>query len=282
LPAVISIQSPSSRGGGSGSGFIISNDGLAITNHHVAGSRPKLLGVTNDGDRIDADLIGEDPANDIAVLKLKASELPVAMLGDSDTLRVGQLAVAIGSPLGLHSTVSTGVISALGRSMRSEQGRLIENIIQHAAPINPGNSGGPLVDSLNRVVGVNTAIIQFTQGIGFAVPANTARWVVSEILAHGRVRRRQLDILGTTCQLPRRIILQLDLLADCGVLVSEVLHGGAAEAADIRSDDIIVTVNDRIITSVDDIHRLMNAIPADHELTLGVVRGERMIERTLN
>ena len=279
-PAVISVQTPGGRGG-SGSGFLISDDGLAITNCHVADGRKKLTGVTSDGDRIDAELVGDDPANDIAVLKLDARDLPTAKLGDSDQLRVGQLVVAIGSPLGLQSTVSTGVVSALGRSMRSQEGRLIENIVQHAAPINPGNSGGPLVDSLNRVIGVNTAIIQFTQGIGFAVPSNSAKWVASEILAHGKVRRRQLDIMGTTVPMPNRLMVKLDLFADSGVLVREVLDGGAADRAGIRPDDVIVAINERIVTSIDDIHRLLNVVPADIRLSLSLIRNERLIERTL-
>ncbi|MGI9519242.1 MAG: S1C family serine protease [Pirellulaceae bacterium] len=279
-PAVISVQSNTGRGG-SGSGFLISGDGLAITNCHVANGRQKLIAVTNDGDHIDAELIGDDAANDIAVLKLAASDLPYAELGESQNLRVGQLVVAIGSPLGLHSTVSTGVVSALGRSMRSQEGRLIENIIQHAAPINPGNSGGPLVDSRNQVIGINTAIIQFTQGIGFAVPSSTASWVTGEILAHGRVRRRQLDIMGTTVQLPNRLLVKLDLLADSGVLVSETLPGGAADRAGLQSDDVVVAINGRIVTSVDDIHRLLNAVPKDHELVVSLIRDERLIERTL-
>lgn len=279
-PAVISVQTPDGRGG-SGSGFLISGDGLAITNCHVANARQKLIGVTNDGDRIDAQLIGDDPANDIALLKLNASDLPFAELGDSDQLRVGQLVVAIGSPLGLQSTVSTGVVSAVGRSMRSQAGRLIENIVQHAAPINPGNSGGPLVDSLNRVIGVNTAIIQFTQGIGFAVPSNSARWVTSEILAYGHVRRRQLEIMGTTIPLPNQLMIKLDLFADSGVLVREVLDGGAADKAGVQADDVIVSLNGRIITSIDDIHRLLNSIPGDMTLNLSIIRNEKLIERVL-
>ncbi len=276
-PAVISVQSPAGQGG-IGSGFLIGESGLAITNCHVAQGRRKLIGVTQDGDRIDAELIGDDAANDIAVLRLRASDLPQAKLGDSQQLRVGQLVVAIGSPLGLHSTVSTGVISALGRSMRSQEGRLIENVVQHAAPINPGNSGGPLVDSLNRVIGVNTAIIQFTQGIGFAVPANTVQWVVTEILAHGRVRRRQLDILGTSVPIPRRQMIELDLLADSGVGVSEVLPAGAAQRAGIRPHDIIVAINGRIVTSIDDIHRLLNTMAGDVSLQLSLIRGGSLLE----
>lgn len=277
-PAVISVQTRNGRGG-SGSGFIISTDGIAVTNCHVAAGREQLIGITNDGDRIDAELVGDDPANDIAILKLRARDLPAAKLGDSDQVRVGQLVVAIGSPLGLQSTVSTGVVSSLGRSMRGQDGRLIENIIQHAAPINPGNSGGPLVDSLNRIVGVNTAIIQFTQGIGFAVPSNTARWVANEILTHGQVRRRHLEILGSTVPLPQRLRIELDLLADSGVLIREVISGGAADRAGLQPDDIIVSINGRIVTGIDDIHRLLNTFPNDAELAVSFVRSGRLIER---
>ncbi len=279
-PAVISVQSRDRRGG-SGSGFIISPDGLAITNSHVAEGISQLIAVTSDGDRIDAELLGDDPANDVAVLKLAASELPVARLGDSACLRVGQLVVAIGSPLGLQSTVSTGVVSAVGRNMRSPQGRLIENIIQHAAPINPGNSGGPLVDSLHQVVGINTAIIPFAQGIGFAVPINTARWVVSEILAHGEVRRREIGILGTTAQLSRQLRVQLDLLSDSGVLVSEVVPGGAADRGGVQPDDLLVAINGRIVSGVDDIHRLLGLFSADQPLALSIVRSRRLIEKVI-
>ena len=177
---------------------------------------------TTDGDRLRAEVVGDDPATDLAVLRLAASGLPYAQLGDSDALRVGQLVIAMGSPLGLQSTVSTGVVSALGRSMRARDGRLIENIVQHAAPINPGNSGGPLVDSRGLVVGVNTAIIAMAQGLGFAIPSNTAEWVLHEILTHGRVRRRQLGIVAKVTRLPRALVRELDLLADQGVEVHEV------------------------------------------------------------
>lgn len=270
-PAVVSIQSKSGRGG-FGSGFLISSDGLAVTNCHVIQGQESLVAVTVDGDQIDAELIGQDPANDIAVLKLLASDMPVAVPGDSDDLKVGQLVVAIGSPLGLQSTVSTGVVSALGRSMRSQEGQLIDDIIQHSAPINPGNSGGPLVDSLNRVIGVNTAIIQFTQGIGFAVSSNTASWVVSELLQHGKVRRRQLGILGTTVPISKRMLVRLDLFSDSGVLISEIISGGNAERSGLRAQDIIVSINGRIVTGIDDLHRLLRTIPRDHSLDVVLIR----------
>src|SRR5439155_787748 len=177
-PAVISVAPhPTDRQSGQGSGFLITPDGFALTNSHVARGRPRLRATTEEGDALDARLIGDDPSTDLALIRLAARDLPHAELGDSDTLQVGQLVIAMGNPFGFRSTVSTGVVSATGRAMRSEEGRLIENIVQHTAPLNPGNSGGPLVDSRGRVVGINTAIIATAQGLGFAIPASTARWV---------------------------------------------------------------------------------------------------------
>jgi S1-C subfamily serine protease len=167
-PAVISVSGVRGERGGSGSGFLITPDGYALTNSHVVDGRPRLVAETADGDRVDAQVVGDDPATDLALLRLASNDLPYAPMGDSTTLRVGQLIIAMGSPLGLQTTVSTGVVSAVGRSMRGQDGRLIENVVQHSAPINPGNSGGPLVDSRGRVVGVNTAIVAWAQGLGFA------------------------------------------------------------------------------------------------------------------
>ena len=270
-PAVIHVQGDRGQSGGSGSGFILTDDGIAITNHHVSGERRKLKVRTSDGDKIEAKVLGADPANDIAVLKLSANDLPHSKLGKTDQLRVGQLVVAIGSPLGLQSTVSSGIVSALGRSMRSQDGRLIENIIQHSAPINPGNSGGPLVDSLGQVIGVNTAIIAMAQGLCFAVSGNTVQWVVDEILSHGQVRRRQLGIVAHTVSIRRDAIVAYDLLSETGVEVVEVSEGGAAIESGIRHGDLIVAINDRIVTSVDDIHRLLSAIPVSTPLTLTIL-----------
>ena len=192
------------------------------------------------------------------LFRLAARDLPFAPLGDSDALRVGQLLIAIGSPFGFQSTVSTGVVSALNRTMRGEEGRLIENIIQHSAPLNPGNSGGPLVDSRGRVVGVNTAIIAMAQGLGFAVPANTARWVISELLSHGRVRRLHLGITATLVSLPRRLMVDLDLLNDRAIEVVAVEPGGSAAAAGIRPGDLILAAGGRLLNSIDDLHRLLS------------------------
>lgn len=279
LPAVISVgRRRGEEDGGSGSGFLISPDGLALTNSHVVGGERHLLAETNDGDRVDVEVIGDDPATDIALLRLAARDLPYAELGDSEALRVGQLVIAMGSPLGLQSTVSTGVVSALGRSMRSRDGRLIENIVQHAAPINPGNSGGPLVDSRGRVVGVNTAIIAMAQGLGFAISSQTARWVTTEILAHGQVRRRQLGITATVQRLPKALIRSLDLWSESAVQIIDVLPGGLAERAGLRSDDLVVSLNDRITASIDDIHRLLTLLPPEAPIELVVVRNGRKLE----
>jgi S1-C subfamily serine protease len=274
-PAVVSITGRGADGrGGSGSGFIVTPDGYAITNSHVIDDRQRLEAETTEGDRLHAEIIGDDPATDLAVVRLASNGLPYAQLGDSDALRVGQLVIAMGSPLGLQSTVSTGVVSALGRSMRARDGRLIENIIQHAAPINPGNSGGPLVDSRGLVVGINTAIIAMAQGLGFAIPANTAEWVLQEILTHGRVRRRQLGIVANTTRIPRSLVRSLDLLADQGVEVHEVAPRSVADLAGIRPDDIIVALAGRLVTSIDDLHRLLMTIPADQGFEMTIVRGE--------
>jgi S1-C subfamily serine protease len=228
-PAVISVTGrPDERPQGLGSGFLISADGLAVTNSHVVHGRRRLRTETQDGDLLEAEVVGDDPATDLALLKLAARDLPTVELGDSAALQAGQLVIALGHPLGFHSTVSTGVVSALGRAMRSQQGRLIESVVQHTAPLNPGNSGGPLLDSRGRVVGINTAIIALAQGIGFAVPANTAQWVVRELVAHGRVRRLSLGITAAVVDLPRRLVRELDLLADQAVLVSDLVAGGAA------------------------------------------------------
>jgi S1-C subfamily serine protease len=274
-PAVISVSGQDGDGrGGSGSGFLLTPDGYAITNSHVVNDRRKLSAETTDGDRLAAELVGDDPATDLAVIRLAASGLPITQLGDSAGLRVGQLVIAMGSPLGLQSTVSTGVVSALGRSMRGRDGRLIENVIQHAAPINPGNSGGPLVDSRGFVVGINTAIIALAQGLGFAIPSSTAEWVIGEILTHGHVRRRQLGIAAQVTRLPRMLVRELDLLADQGVEVREVTRGGLAAEAGLQAGDVIVALAGRLVTTIDDVHRLLMTVPADRGFELTVLRDD--------
>jgi len=276
-PAVISVTGRGADDrGGSGSGFIVTPDGYALTNSHVVNNRLQLVAETADGDRLRTEIIGDDPATDLAVVRLAANGLPHARLGDSAALRVGQLVIAIGSPLGLQSTVSTGVVSATGRSMRGRDGRLIENVIQHAAPINPGNSGGPLVDSRGLVVGINTAIIALAQGLGFAIPSNTAEWVLGEILTHGQVRRRQLGIAVQVTRLPRALVRELDLLADQAVEVREVTRGSVAAAAGLDPGDLIVALAGRLVTSIDDLHRLLMMVPTDRGFELTILRHERL------
>lgn len=274
-PAVISV---SGAGQGSGSGFVISADGHAVTNSHVVAGRRHLTAETNEGDRLDVQVVGDDPATDIALLRLASKDMSPATFGDSKSIRVGQLVIAMGSPLGLHSTVSTGVISAMGRSMRGQDGRLIENIVQHAAPINPGNSGGPLVDSRGNVVGVNTAIVANAQGLGFAVPGNTAQWVVAELLEHGAVRRRQLGISATTQPLSGAVMRRFDLLADHAVRVVDAEPNGIAFLSGVRRGDLIVEINGRITASVDDVHRLLSVIARDADLTVTLIRDDQRLE----
>ena len=276
-PAVLTIRHPDDRAG-SGSGFIISDDGYAITNSHVCAGAKRLVAETNEGDRVDPEVIGDDPATDVALIRLAARDLPFADVGDSNAIRVGQLVIAIGSPLGLSSTVSTGVVSAVGRSMRSTQGRLIENVIQHAAPINPGNSGGPLVDSHGNVVGINTAVIAPAQAVGFAVPSATAQWVINEVLVHGRVRRRQLGVIASTIAIPKRTIRELDLLGDHAVEVARLLPHAPAVESGLRVGDWIVAVQGRIVSSVDDIHRLVAELSQFDSLALTVIRGSRQFD----
>ena len=281
-PAVVSIVSAQGDGNsGSGSGFFIAPDGFALTNSHVVDGRKKVHATTAEGDRLDAEVIGDDPATDLALLRVQASELPFADIGDSDALQVGQLVIAMGNPLGFDSTVSTGVVSALGRSMRGQEGRLIESIVQHSAPLNPGNSGGPLVNSHGRVVGVNTAVIAMAQGMGFAVPANTARWVTSELISHGRVRRPFIGVTVGVVQVPAGVSRDLDLWNDRAVRVGGLSAKGPAARAGIQRGDLIVAVNDRIVSSVDDLHRILSTGTAGKALTFQIIRDRRKFELTV-
>jgi S1-C subfamily serine protease len=280
-PSVISVSGRGNREGGAGSGFVITPDGFAMTNSHVVNGRERLKATTDDGDSLDASLVGDDPATDLALIRIEARDLPYMELGDSNSLQVGQLVIAVGNPFGFSSTVSTGVISAVGRSMRSREGRLIENIVQHTAPLNPGNSGGPLVDSRGRLVGVNTAIIAFAQGLGFAVPGNTARWVASELLAHGKVHRLAMGIHATMAMIPRWLTRRLDLLSEETVEVVEVLPDSPAAAAGIQSGDWIVSAAGRLIAGTDDLHRVLATLPAGREVPIEIVRDDRRVELTV-
>ncbi|HSR11994.1 MAG TPA: trypsin-like peptidase domain-containing protein [Thermodesulfobacteriota bacterium] len=263
---------------GAGSGTIITPDGYILTNDHVASQAEKLTAILADGRRLNATLVGTDPATDLALIRASALGLPFATLGDSSGLRVGQLVIAIGNPFGFQSTVSTGVVSALGRALRSREGRLIENIVQHTAPLNPGNSGGPLVDSRGRVVGVNTAIIAMAQGIGFSIPSNTARWVVSQILTQGRVRRSFLGIAGRQRQLNRRLVRFYGLAADHAVEVISVDPRGPAGKAGMREGDLITSINEHGTSSVDDLHHFLSQWPIGSTVTMTILRGQDQIK----
>ncbi|HQU46853.1 MAG TPA: trypsin-like peptidase domain-containing protein [Pirellulales bacterium] len=277
-PAVVAVaRRRGQESGGVGSGAVISAEGYALTNSHVVGGQQRMVVTTHDGDALDAHVVGDDPATDLALLRVSARDLPAAPLGESAALRVGQLVVAVGNPFGFQSTVTTGVVSAQGRSLRSQQGRLIENVVQHTAPLNPGNSGGPLVDSLGRVVGINTAIIAMAQGLGFAVPADTARWVVSEILGYGRVRRPMLGLSVSMRPVGRELARRLDLLLDMAVEIVSVEPHGAAARAGLRPGDLVVAIDGRIVTGLDDLHRLLSRVGGG-AVTLSIVRGQRRLE----
>jgi S1-C subfamily serine protease len=275
-PAVVSIQvDGATRGreqGGAGSGVVITPDGYLLTNQHVVNGAPRVRTQFVDGRSVVAELVGEDAATDLAVVRALASGLPNAAVAD-DPLRVGQLVVAVGNPYGFQSTVTAGVVSALGRALRSRDGRLIEGVVQHTAALNPGNSGGPLVDARGRVVGINTAIIAVAQGIGFAVPATTANWVLSEILSHGRVRRVYLGIAGRDRPLDRRLVRALDLPVHHAVEIISIDHSGPASGSELRMGDLIIGANEAPIDSIDALHRHLSRWPAARALRLELLRG---------
>ena len=264
--------------GGAGSGVVIAPDGYILTNDHVVQGADTISVTMQDGTTLDAVLIGTDPATDLAVIRANGSDLHYAVLGDSGKLKAGQLVIAIGNPFGFSSTVSTGVVSALGRALRSRDGRLIENIIQHTAPLNPGNSGGPLVDSRGRVVGINTAIIAMAQGIGFSVPADTARWVVSQLLVHGRVRRGFLGLSAQQRPLDRRLVRFHHLQNNFSVEVVRIDPNGPSGLAGIKEGDLIVSINGQKTESVDDVHRILAEWPVGSPLGLVIIRGQESID----
>jgi len=242
---------------GHGSGFIFTPDGFILTNSHVVHNASKIEATLTDGRRFQADLVGDDPETDLAVVRIEAGTLVPASLGDSQTLRVGQLVIAIGNPYGFQCTVTAGVVSALGRSLRSRTGRLISNVIQTDAALNPGNSGGPLVTSQGQVVGVNTAIILPAQGICFAIAANTAKFVAARLIRDGKIRRSFIGVAGQDVPLPRRVVRLNGLEAASGVLVASVEAQSPAETAGLREGDVIVGYDDHPVAGIDALHQLL-------------------------
>jgi S1-C subfamily serine protease len=243
---------------GSGSGFLFTPDGFILTNSHVVRGAHSIAATFADGTALPAELVGDDPETDLAVVRVgRGLSAPAAALGDSGSLRPGQLVIAIGNPLGFQATVTTGVVSALGRSMRAESGRLIEGVIQTDAALNPGNSGGPLVSSRGQVIGVNTAVIAGAQGICFAIPINTAHFVIPRLLRDGRVRRSYIGVGGQSVQLSRRRVQLSHLGSAGGVLVTEISADGPAARAGLRMRDIITSFAEQPVGSVDDLQRLL-------------------------
>jgi len=286
-PAVVSIhvgegrRSAEFEPAGAGSGVVITPDGYILTNSHVVANARQIRALFIDGQKLAATLVGRDPSTDLAVIRVSASGMGYASLIDSSDLRVGQLVIAVGNPFGFQSSVSTGVISSLGRALRGQDGRLIENIIQHTAPLNPGNSGGPLLDSKGRVIGINTAIIAQAQGIGFAVPASTARSVVPQLLAMGRVERSYLGVIGFRRQLDRRLVRFHDLKSDHGVEIASLEPSGPARRAGIQTGDIILSINDENMTSPDDLFRFLSEWPVGRGLTVSLLRRKNRLDLEL-
>jgi S1-C subfamily serine protease len=281
-PAVAHVRvERTSRGrgvrAGSGSGFIITPDGYMVTNSHVAGGA-SLLEVTLPDGRIAAgELVGDDPDSDLAVIKIGAAGLSYVKLADTSAVRVGQIAIAIGSPYGFQHTVTAGIVSALGRSMRSRTGRLLDNIIQTDAALNPGSSGGPLVDSTGGVIGVNTAVILPAQGICFAIASNSAERVAIALIREGRVRRAYIGVGGQDTPIARRIVRHFDLAHESGVRVSTVEKDSPAAQAGVRDGDIIVGFGDEHVTSIDDLHRLLTGGRIGDAVGLALLRRDQRL-----
>ena len=269
-PAVAHLEVELKGRRGSGSGFAFTPDGLLLTNSHVVHKARGIRATFADGTSREADLVGEDPDTDIAVIRLGGSALPAVVLGSSRAVRVGQLAIAIGNPYGFQHTVTAGVVSALGRSLRAQTGRLIDDVLQTDAALNPGNSGGPLVDSRGEVIGVNTAIIPGAQGICFATAIDTVKWVVLQLLKNGRVRRGFLGLAGANQPLARRIARHFELDNARGVRVESVEKGGPASRAGVEAGDMIVRFAGEAVNGIDDLHRLLTGerIGAESRLTL--------------
>jgi S1-C subfamily serine protease len=257
---------------GTGSGFIFTPDGFILTNSHVVHHADKIAVTLPDGRRFEGDLIGEDPDTDLAVVRINGAHFLAAPLGDSQKIRVGQLVIAIGNPYGFQCTVTSGVVSALGRSLRSISGRLIDNIIQTDAALNPGNSGGPLVTSRGDVIGVNTAMILAAQGICFAIGVNTAKFVAGRLIKEGKIRRSYIGLGGQNVPLLRRVIRFHHLPVDSGVLVVSIEHNSPAKRGGLLEGDIIVGFDNQPVAGIDDLHRMLTEEKVGVKTTLMILR----------
>ena len=280
-PSVVHVQVRGARRGmvaqGSGSGTILSPDGIVLTNNHVVEGAASIELALTDSRRFAARVLGRDPDTDIAVLRADTSDrLPAARLGNSKKLKAGQIAIAIGNPLGFESTVTAGIISAVGRSLRAQNGRLIGDVIQTDAALNPGNSGGPLVNSRAEVIGVNTAVILGAQGICFSVAANTAQHVLTQVLQHGRVRRARLGIAGDQVALPQRLKARTGLTQESAVRVVEVQPGSPAQSGGLEPGDVIVALDKDVVTGIDDIARILDGSRIDKRVAVRILREGRV------
>jgi S1-C subfamily serine protease len=281
-PSVVNIEvfrrrSTDERPAGTGSGFIFTPDGFVLTNSHVVARAPRIGVTLLDGRRVDGTVVGSDPHSDLAVARIDATGLVPATLGDSSMLRAGQLAIAIGSPYGFQCSVTAGVVSALGRSLRSLSGRLIDNVIQTDAALNPGNSGGPLVDSRGQVIGVNSAVILPAQGICFAIAINTAKYVAARLIRDGRIVRAYIGVAGMDAPLHRRVVRFHRLAKGMGVMVMSVEPGSPAEKAGLRPQDVIVAYDGNPVGAVDDLHKLLSEDQIGAAAKLTIIRGTEQL-----
>lgn len=284
-PAVVNIEVRRRAGrvsgertqSGSGSGFVYAPDGFILTNSHVVHGAGELMVTLMDGREFEAEVVGNDPDTDLAVIRVPATGLAAGLLGNSQQIRVGQLVIAVGNPYGFQTTVTAGVVSALGRSLRSQSGRLIENVIQTDAALNPGNSGGPLVTASGAVIGVNTAVIRLAQGLCFAIGSNTAQDVTMQLMTEGRVRRSYIGISAQTIPLPRRHVLHYGLTKDTAVRITSIEPDSPASRAGLRDGDLIIAFDEQSIAAVDDLHRALTWKRIDTPVSVTVIRrGERL------
>jgi S1-C subfamily serine protease len=257
---------------GSGSGFVFTPDGFILTNSHVVHEARHMEVTFIDGRKLTAQLVGDDPHTDLAVIRVGLQNLNYVQLGDSRHLRVGQIAIAIGNPYGFQCTLTAGVVSALGRSMRSQSGRLIEQIIQTDAALNPGNSGGPLLNSRGDVIGVNTAVILPAQGICFAIPSSTAEFIVGELVRYGSITRGFIGVMGQNVVLPKGLINVNKIPVESGVSIAGIERTSPADLAGLQVGDVIVAMNDQLVTGVDDLHRQLTGQAVGHQLKLTLIR----------
>jgi S1-C subfamily serine protease len=277
-PAVVNLRVGRGRQAGSGSGVLFSPEGFLLTNHHVVGDADRVRVRLHDGQEVTGRVVGNDPWTDLALVRAEGDTFPFANLGDSGKLRVGQLVVAIGSPLGFESTVTAGVVSAVGRTLRSVTGHLVDNVIQTDAALNPGNSGGPLVDGRGRVVGINTAVIQPAQGICFAIPVNMAKHILPSLLRHGRVIRGYLGLHGRQVPIPMSVGRRVGIEMGSGVEVLALEDGAPADRGGIEIEDVIVGFGDESVESVDDLHKYLTNHPVGEPVTMTVIREGRRVE----